>query len=683
MDGSGLRLPDGDDHFAQIHHDVLPQPAAQPAPLAMQSMVTEPFLPPPAMMPAPVSAMMMPAAHLPPTAQFIIPQKQQQQQEQDEETDSEAAPVLPPPPQPPQPPVVHQRPPSAAGKSSAGGGRKGGRGGIITLKHLIDEGILQPGEDVLTVEYKGSTHVATLLSDGRIYCRVSGQQLTFDSPSAFSIFLKRLVNPTRKADDGWKTVKFRGRLLEQYKAELARKRLGEGGEDANGALAAMAALEPRAAKRLRPDGSRPETTKFRFGIGSGSLSNASVPDRPRRQRRAPPRFAAIGVDDEHALQPLEAYAPGQQPFTVRVSPAVEVVMDFHAHLCMNEVIGVLVGHWDKAARRIDILRALPVRELTTEDDSINVEMDPEDQVAKMEEALQLGLKVVGWYHSHPTFQAIPSTIDIYNQVLQQHAHREGGATLAEGHAEPYVAAIVSPYDRSNTSLASTINWFYVQHAPGAVPAEGQRPDEVGCIGKSLSIESLWEPLGQLENLPLLQKDMEQLAKRYAQMSDRANLEAVWVDGSSTRAEKLVNSLLTRLRPLPLDESKLSKFADKVLFSTRAVWNVYGKPAVLGGGVAMAAAAATAAESSGAVAAAMTVAPYAAAPGLPSMAAAMMMPSSAGGVGSVPVSAAVSEISGGGGEFGDTSEIAVGGGTPARMPHEMDEPISDADDDDDE
>jgi hypothetical protein len=36
-------------------------------------------------------------------------------------------------------------------------------------------------------------------------------ELFFDSPSAFSIYLKRLVNPARKADDGWKTVKYLGK----------------------------------------------------------------------------------------------------------------------------------------------------------------------------------------------------------------------------------------------------------------------------------------------------------------------------------------------------------------------------------------------------------------------------------------------------------------------------------------
>ena len=48
--------------------------------------------------------------------------------------------------------------------------------------------------------------------------------MLFESPSAFSIYLKRLINPARKADDGWKTVKYNGRFLEQFKLELARRR---------------------------------------------------------------------------------------------------------------------------------------------------------------------------------------------------------------------------------------------------------------------------------------------------------------------------------------------------------------------------------------------------------------------------------------------------------------------------
>ena len=40
-------------------------------------------------------------------------------------------------------------------------------------------------------------------------------------------------------------------------------------------------------------------------------------------------------------------------------------------------------------------------------------------------------RCVGWYHSHPHFEAQPSIIDIKNQVLQQHQARDGDE-------EPYI-----------------------------------------------------------------------------------------------------------------------------------------------------------------------------------------------------------------------------------------------------
>lgn len=40
--------------------------------------------------------------------------------------------------------------------------------GLVNLKGLIDEGLMQPGDDVLTVEYKGTITYASLTHDGRI-----------------------------------------------------------------------------------------------------------------------------------------------------------------------------------------------------------------------------------------------------------------------------------------------------------------------------------------------------------------------------------------------------------------------------------------------------------------------------------------------------------------------------------
>lgn len=297
--------------------------------------------------PGPSSAHTQPAAEAPTTAPLPISAVNPTPIE------DEHIPDVPPPQQHKQP--THQDPHltsvSAAISQAAPKGRRGGggRSGLITLKLLIDEGFIKPGEDVLSVEYKGMSHTGTLLADGRIHTVINGKSLTFDSPSAFSIYLKRLVNPSRKADDGWKTVKYDGKLLEHFKGELARQKFGGLGGGEGGSSADLEALgeHPRI-KRARTSAALP------FSLSTSAMTHDEpfVPDRPRRVRRAHPRFAAIGVDDEHALQPLEGYGPGEQPFTVQVSPAALAMMDYHAHLCVNEVIGMLVGTVDLEEKKI-------------------------------------------------------------------------------------------------------------------------------------------------------------------------------------------------------------------------------------------------------------------------------------------------------------------------------------------
>ena len=75
-------------------------------------------------------------------------------------------------------------------------------------------------------------------------------------------------------------------------------------------------------------------------------------------------------------------------------------------------------------------------------------------------------RCVGWYHSHPHFEAQPCIIDIRNQVMQQRQARTGGD-------EPYIGAIVGPYDEALAGNASHLTWFHVQHEPRA-PARGRQ-----------------------------------------------------------------------------------------------------------------------------------------------------------------------------------------------------------------
>lgn len=66
------------------------------------------------------------------------------------------------------------------------------------------------------------------------------------------------------------------------------------------------------------------------------------------------------------------------------------------------------------------------------------------------------MQVVGWYHSHPTFPALPSIIDIRNQLMFQRNAQDPSTGY-----EPYIAAIVSPYDKRLPTLQSAVTWFCV------------------------------------------------------------------------------------------------------------------------------------------------------------------------------------------------------------------------------
>jgi hypothetical protein len=71
---------------------------------------------------------------------------------------------------------------------------------------------------VLRISYMDAKHEADLNADGFIYYR--GDK--FSSPSAWSIHVKRLANPSKKADDGWKSVRYvpSGKTLEHYKSQV-------------------------------------------------------------------------------------------------------------------------------------------------------------------------------------------------------------------------------------------------------------------------------------------------------------------------------------------------------------------------------------------------------------------------------------------------------------------------------
>jgi hypothetical protein len=87
------------------------------------------------------------------------------------------------------------------------------------LKMLIEEGLITTGTNVLFIFYMNQTFKGSLDASG--YIVYDEQQ--FASPSAWSIHCKRLANPSKKADDGWKSVRYAptGQPLEHFKDRLA------------------------------------------------------------------------------------------------------------------------------------------------------------------------------------------------------------------------------------------------------------------------------------------------------------------------------------------------------------------------------------------------------------------------------------------------------------------------------
>ena len=149
-----------------------------------------------------------------------------------------------------------------------------------------------------------------------------------------------------------------------------------------------------------------------------------------------------------------------QPFSVRVSPDATFLADLHAHVCESEIIGFLGGHYSVEERCLYIQAAFPCKSTDREDSGqTDVEMDPVSQIYAREAIDTNGMKVVGWYHSHPTFQPDPSVTDIENQASYQQLF----ASSSESDWVPFVGLIVGTYDGRNPTSQSVMRWFHVRN----------------------------------------------------------------------------------------------------------------------------------------------------------------------------------------------------------------------------
>ncbi|KAG0748844.1 hypothetical protein G6F57_000640 [Rhizopus arrhizus] len=228
------------------------------------------------------------------------------------------------------------------------------------------------------------------------------------------------------------------------------------------------------------------------------------------------------------------------PFEVEIVSDALLVMDFHSHLAHTEIIGLMGGNF------------------ITKSDT-KCEMDPASEMRAREVFAEQGYNVVGWYHSHPTFEPHPSIRDIENQTSYQTLFRE-----EESGDEPFIGVIVTPYDAEIQSDHSQFQYLHISkewneshsyRVPYACKRRVEQCEEVSdCI------------LDQLKALIDEYKDYEH------------KVDMASPFGTSTRLEKLLDSLRTHLFIKAEQEAqfidKVKELVEKEFMKSETNQNVY-------------------------------------------------------------------------------------------------------------
>ncbi|XP_078801758.1 histone H2A deubiquitinase MYSM1 isoform X2 [Oryzias latipes] len=220
-----------------------------------------------------------------------------------------------------------------------------------------------------------------------------------------------------------------------------------------------------------------------------------------------------------------------EPFQVVVCAETLLIMDMHAHVSTGEVIGLLGGRFDMDAKILKVCAAEPCNSVST---GMQCEMDPVSQTQACDALLSLGLSVVGWYHSHPSFHPNPSVRDISTQDQFQSYFSRGGA--------PFIGMIVSPYDPANRSPHSQITCLLVKESH-----DSSSPQKMPYRFNFLSSNHIpdWEQT---------MKRAEWIFQKYVRPPGGIEMDRLFQEESQlTCFEKMLASLARHLEPLPDSE----------------------------------------------------------------------------------------------------------------------------------
>ncbi|XP_062578565.1 histone H2A deubiquitinase MYSM1-like [Saccostrea cucullata] len=212
------------------------------------------------------------------------------------------------------------------------------------------------------------------------------------------------------------------------------------------------------------------------------------------------------------------------PFYVEIHNTALVIMDIHAHISKTEVIGMLGGCYHDDDQHLEITMAIPCNSIST---GLQCEMDPVSQTFACEEISNNRMNVIGWYHSHPTFNPNPSIRDIETQLKFQEYFAQDGFS--------FLGVIVSPYNRTCMGLCSEFQCL-------TISSEVSPLDKCN-IPFSFNYGMIMQPL-QSE---LVIRSIKTLAEKYSQDRHRVELLQPYL-GTTSCLDKMLESLKDSLEP---------------------------------------------------------------------------------------------------------------------------------------
>ncbi|CAO3623634.1 unnamed protein product [Mucor hiemalis] len=270
------------------------------------------------------------------------------------------------------------------------------------------------------------------------------------------------------------------------------------------------------------------------GINKNAIIKQDGNARPQRNTKKPETYFnennSIGYsNDPFTLVPVNFYKTDRSaPFTVSITSESLLVMDFHAHLAYTEIIGLLGGRIvddaENGVQELKVEYVFPCRSTST---GIQCEMDPVSEMTARELFEKKGLSVVGWYHSHPTFEPEPSIRDIENQGMYQELFRQPSGL------EPFIGIIITPYNSRN--VVTVKSQIQIIHVSQILESKGAYRLPFACLHRIIPSKSISEDVTST---------ITQLVSDYKNHEHKIDMTCKY--GHLPRLEKLMNTMRNHL-----------------------------------------------------------------------------------------------------------------------------------------